>query len=99
MPMKIADILSEKQFQQQILDLAKLRGWKTYHPYDSRHSTAGWPDVTLVKDGRLIFWEVKSAKGRVSEEQAQWLVALALTGCEARVVRPADWDYIVEALR
>jgi hypothetical protein len=37
---------------------------------------------------RLIFCEVKTAKGKLTAEQAGWLRALLDAGCEAYVCRP-----------
>jgi hypothetical protein len=36
--------ISEKDFQETVLTLARLRGWKCYHTHDSRRSEAGFPE-------------------------------------------------------
>lgn len=41
--------ISEKEFQAQVLDLARLTGWLCYHPHDSRRSAPGFPDLVLVR--------------------------------------------------
>ena len=87
-------LLSEKQLQSQIVQYAKLRGWRVYHTYDSRRSTAGFPDLVLVRDNHLIFAEIKSNRGKVTPEQRSWIEALTRTQCEIHVWRPDDWDYI-----
>jgi hypothetical protein len=91
--------VSEKQFMASVVELARWCGWLIFHPFDSRRSTAGFPDLTLVRDGRLLFCELKSERGRVSADQQQWLDALQLAGCDVVVWRPDDWPAIVEALR
>jgi hypothetical protein len=90
--------VTEKEFQRGVLDWARLNGWLAYHPHDSRHSQAGFPDLTLVRDGRLVFVELKTAAGRVSGAQAEWLAALEGAGCEVHVWRPGDWGEIERAL-
>jgi len=93
-------LVTEKDFQQTVLDLAKLTGWKSYHTHDSRRSEAGFPDLVLARDGRLVAAELKTASGLVTESQRGWLEALALCpGVEVFVWRPSDWSTIEQALR
>jgi hypothetical protein len=58
---------------------------------------AGWPDLVLVKGNRLIFWEVKADKGRLSGEQWDWLARLKKVA-QAEVVQPHQWEYIQRTL-
>jgi len=102
----LLNTVSEKMFQQQIIDLAKLLGWMTYHPFDSRRSTSGYPDLTLLRPAlaerpaRIIFAELKKQKGKVSKAQQVWLQALmSCTAVETYLWKPGDWDEIVEVLR
>jgi hypothetical protein len=90
--------MTEKQFMAQIVSLAKLYGWKVYHTFDSRRSTAGYPDLTLVRGYRLIFAEVKTDTGKVTDEQWGWINALDLTGATAELWRPMNWEHIQEML-
>lgn len=90
--------LTEKQFQQRVLDLAALKGWKAYHTHDSRRSQPGWPDLVLIRGQRGIFAELKTDTGRVSAAQQEWLDAIAGTGAEVAVWRPRDWPAVVAAL-
>jgi len=91
--------LSEKAWQQVVLDLAGWRGWRTYHPFDSRRSTPGWPDLVLVRRGRLLVAELKTATGRVSADQQAWLTDLsACPGVEVFVWRPSAWPAVQEVL-
>lgn len=92
--------VTEKQFTQQIADLARFLGYKYYHPWLSIHSPRGFPDICLVKGKRLIFAELKTDKGVLSPHQIEWLDALKETGkVEVYVWRPADFDGIAEILR
>ena len=90
--------LSEKQFQAQVVELAETLNWLVYHPYDSRRSAAGFPDLTMVRNGRLVFAELKSEKGRVTSRQTLWQDELNFTEANAYLWRPSDWDTIVAAL-
>ena len=103
----LLEAISEEQFQQQVIDLATLRGWRHYHTHDSRRSAEGFPDLVLARpstlqggfDGRIIFAEMKAQKGRPNVEQRAWLTLLADTGkVEVYVWRPSDWQRIVEVL-
>ncbi|MEW6583441.1 MAG: VRR-NUC domain-containing protein, partial [Actinomycetota bacterium] len=55
--------LSEAAFQDQVVDLARLRGWLVYHTFDSRHSAAGFPDLILARGDRLVAAELKTQRG------------------------------------
>jgi len=92
--------MTEKEFLQQVRDLAKLCGWLVYHTYDSRRSPEGFPDLVLVRGDKVIFAELKSERGRVRPEQRMWLDALEkVRKVEVCLWRPNDWDRIVELLR
>jgi hypothetical protein len=69
-----------------------------FHPYDSRRSTPGWPDLVLVRPPEIVIVELKTARGRLRPEQGDWLDALAGCGIETAVVRPADADALVARL-
>jgi hypothetical protein len=67
----------ESGFQAQVLEIATLYGWLSFHDYDSRRSTPGFPDLVLVRAPELIFAELKTERGRVSDDQARWVGALS----------------------
>ena len=74
-------------------------GWKVYRAQFSMYSVKGWPDLFMVKNGRAYAWELKSAKGKPSEAQTEWIEALqAVPGVDARLVYPADLDDAYTAL-
>ena len=102
--------LSEREFQQQVMELAQLSGWETYHPLTSmrggdRYLTAasgtmakGWPDLVLVqpKQRRLIFAELKRERGQTTPDQERVLLVLQALFPSVRVYvwRPSDWEQI-----
>ena len=91
--------MTEAELQSAVVEAAELGGWLRYHTHDSRRSEPGFPDLALVhpRTGRLLFVELKSAKGRLRPEQRRWLEALGLRH-EAILARPEDLPSLVEAL-
>jgi hypothetical protein len=61
-------------------------------------SIPGWPDLTLLGHGQLIFAELKTDRGRLSGEQVGVIAALRAAGQDARVWRPDDWPEIERTL-
>ena len=105
--------MSEKDFLNLVMEYAEVRGWMVYHQFEqrqyARRKGQGFPDLVMVRatDGRLIFAELKSEKGRLSVHQKLWFDALC-EGCsienyyrayEVHVWRPSDWPEIEEVLR
>lgn len=89
------DTIPEKQFLNQIIKLADIRGWLVYHTHDSRRSQAGFPDLVMVRGGRIIFAEIKSEKGRTSPEQKVWIKYLRTAKRkDVFLWRPSDWKEI-----
>lgn len=108
--------MNERELQSAVLDLAALLGWRCAHfrparvmrggretyetPVDA--DGKGWPDLTLAhpKQRRLLFVELKAARGRLSLQQIEWLDALTDSECaEVYCWYPADWnDGTVERL-
>jgi hypothetical protein len=91
--------VSEKQWQRTVEELARLRGWLRYHTRDSRGSEPGFPDLVLVRGRRLLFVELKTAKGKPSPEQLLWMNALRETPAEVYLWRPADWVDVQRILK
>lgn len=96
---QLRDRWTESQFQTHVLNLARSLGWLVYHSWTSVHSAKGFPDLVMVRGERMVCAELKSAKGKVSPEQEAWLAAMGrVTGVEAYIWRPADWDRVEEVL-
>ncbi len=92
--------LQEKDFQRSVVDYAKLCGWLVFHDFDSRRNARGYPDLTLVRSGRLVLVELKTEKGRLRPEQKAWLEALkTVANLEVYLWKPSDLDTIIEILR
>lgn len=96
----LASMMSERDLQRQVVDLAELRGFMTYHTFDSRRSAAGFPDLVLVRAPRVVFAELKSERGAMRDDQFRWLEALGnCNTVESHLWRPTDLAEIEEVLR
>jgi len=94
---------SEEEFLQVVKDLAQAFNWKIYHTRDSRRSDPGFPDLAMVRaqpaPARILFAELKTAKGKLTKAQDEWLEELR-AGCkEVYLWRPDDIQEIAEILR
>ena len=91
--------LSEKQWMAQVLEIAQTYGYLSYHTYDSRRSAGGFPDLVLVRPPRVLFCELKTEKGRLTDTQKMWLSELSeCPGVEAHVWRPSDLQLVGDVL-
>lgn len=101
LPGQVPFVVSEKDWQLQVIELAELYGWRVYHTFDSRRSNPGWPDLVLCRptSGELLYVELKTDKGRLSAAQRAWLDALAACGQETHVWRPRDFDAVHDRLK
>lgn len=112
--------LTEAAFQKRVVGLARVYGWRIYHAPDNRpagksgraqrmadRSSVGFPDLLLLRPGRLVVAELKTRTGKLGPGQREWLAEFTRLGfmleCEERIEaylwRPADWDAIHETLR
>lgn len=110
--------ITEAQWQSQVVEYAQLRGWLVAHFRTAQTARgayvtpvaadgAGFPDLVLVRDGRLIFAELKRQTGRTTTQQDIWLKALqtceyddwqSLMAVKVVVWRPSDWPAVERAL-
>jgi hypothetical protein len=92
--------LTEKAWLQQVIALARQRGYLVYHPHNSQKSAPGWPDVVLARAGSPLYLiELKTTHGALSGHQRHWLETLRRTdGLVVEVWRPEDWDTVVQVL-
>ena len=98
--MTTAAAITEKDWLGQVVELAGVFGWTTYHPWLSVHSARGWPDLALIRPPRLVLAELKSEKGKTTPAQDHWLDLLAeCPGVEVFVWKPSDFDRVVDVLR
>ena len=93
--------MTESELKSAVIEMARMYKWKIHHDRPSQNSKgrwstaiegdAGFPDIVLARDGIVLFVELKSTKGRLSDGQTEWLAALS-GGCNTvEVWRPVDW--------
>ena len=70
----IARSMSEKALSDHIVNLARMLGWLVHRDptWRATGTDAGYPDLTLAKDGQVIFVELKAEGGRMSVAQHEW---------------------------
>ena len=102
---------SEAGFEQTVIELAQLCGWKVAHFRRSRTATGwvtavgadgkGWPDLFLAHPtrGLAIAWELKVPPNKTTPEQEEWIDVLRAVGIDAKTVTPDDWEYIERVLK
>jgi hypothetical protein len=102
--------VSEAAFQQVVIDVARWHGWKVFHPLPAQNARGRWrtaqagdtgfPDLVLAHPTRgVIFAELKSAIGKLSDRQQAWIDTLRQAGAEVYVWRPADIEQIKAILK
>ena len=97
---------TETRLLQTVRRLAKQHSYICYHTHNSRRSEEGFPDVVLARppgltsQGRIIFAELKSAHGKLTEAQHLWLDILQHVAetIEVYCWYPADVPMIEEIL-
>jgi hypothetical protein len=91
--------MTENDLQQAILEAATYLGWRVHHVRRSdlaiQQGHSGFPDVVCARNGRVLYFELKSATGRLSPDQSAWLTDL---GPDAMVVFPDDLDTVLRLL-
>lgn len=83
--------MGEARLQRNVLDLCAWHHLLAYHPYDSRRSRRGFPDLVIVGPRGVLFRELKSDTGRMEPDQTCWGQGLADAGANWSIWRPADW--------
>lgn len=82
---------SEADLQREVLGACRLFDLLAYHTHDSRRSQPGYPDLTIVGRGGVLFVELKNATNQLEPDQLVWRDRLQLAGAQWRLWRPADW--------
>jgi hypothetical protein len=99
--------VTEKALQQMIVSRASVLGWRHAHVEPGQvkggrwitGTAAGFPDLWLVRDGRLLVFEIKRERGTLRPGQQEWIDALdAVPGVTARIVRPSDIEAVIDLL-
>ena len=89
----------EKDFQQDVTDLADAHGWDWQHCRLPQKDRPGFPDLVLWHPGRglVLFRELKRDGEKLTSHQWSRIGALNAAGADVSVWYPSDWPEI-EAL-
>lgn len=105
--------MTEDQLLRCVIDLAHVHHWRVAHFRPARtergYRTAvqgdgvGFPDLLMLRGGRMVVAELKGERGRLTTEQHDWIAAfdLFLFPSEQKAVyvwRPAHWPEAIEAV-
>lgn len=105
-PLKV----SEASFQSQVMQLARIYGWRVVHHRPCLNQRGKWltpstgdsgfPDLVLARPhlGDFIVAELKANLGRLSDGQRVWLDTLLRAGVETYLWRPRDLPEIRKRL-
>lgn len=98
----------EADFQKQVVEIAHYYGWIVHHSrpamlpggkWATHGIDSGFPDLVLAhKERGVIFAELKSEKGRVSESQMTWLEALR-PNAKVHLWRPSQLSEVIKTLK
>lgn len=112
MNQKLLGQVTEDTFKDNVIQIAQLYGWMVAHFRPARtdkgwrtamQGDKGYPDLTLAKNGYVLFVELKSETGKLSPEQGKWGTAIRGEGEGSHhryfVWRPRDMDRIRETLK
>ena len=93
--------LAEREWQAEVVALARELGWLVHHSTDARRDVgAGFPDLVLVHPARrrVLYAELKTEHGVCTAEQGRWLAALENAGQPTFIWRPSDREYVLVVL-
>jgi hypothetical protein len=105
----------EKDFQDSVIQWARMFGWRCFYIPDWMYRLAiasmlrsrrkdrdwpdkGFPDLVLLKPGRLIVAELKAPKGRIEPDQKEWHALFDTVGIPVHIWKPDDIDRIIMLL-
>lgn len=105
----IALLLTEREWQRQVTELAELLGYQWAHFRPAKTSKgwrtpvsgplgAGFPDLVLVRGDRLLLAELKAEGARLSPDQRAVHASLA-PAVELHTWMPSDLPAVIEVLR
>jgi len=103
--------ITEEEFSKNVIRVAQLCHWKVahfrsvkiqrqdgsvYYATPVQADGAGFPDLLMMRDSRLVIAELKSETGKTSADQDAWIKGLRI--CDEPTVKlwkPSNWDDIV----
>lgn len=99
-----ASVMTEEELSIAIIQAALFLGWKCHHDRRSdlarQQGTPGFPDLVLIRGGRIWMLELKSDSGHLTRDQLAWQLEMPVNSYAFtyRVVYPGDLDSVLEEL-
>ena len=82
--------ITETDIRRQVRDYLRIKGWFCFHVLQGLGCYLGVTDLIAVRDGRVIFIELKTARGRQSDYQRKFQADLEAAGGEYVLCRGVD---------
>jgi hypothetical protein len=103
--------MSEAELQDDLADLMRVVGYRVVHWRPGRRGTnewsvpvtydgKGWPDLVgfHTRTGVIVAVDCKSARGRATSEQTDWLRTMSACGVHVFLARPSNYHEVAETL-
>jgi hypothetical protein len=86
--------MTEAELRAAVVKLARQHGWLVFGMPMAKlrrpvRNASGYPDLTLARNGEVLWLELKADRGQLSDEQMRWQQALPFL--RWHVVRPVDY--------
>ena len=88
----------EKQFEEKVKRLLKLRGCWVLKTFSNGIQRAGVPDLLICCKGKFYGVELKAEKGRVSRLQEHELKLIEEAGGRALILKPSGLERFLEEI-
>ncbi len=82
--------VTETDIRRQIQDYLRIRGWFVFYILQGLGAYKGIPDLIAVKNGRVLFIELKTKTGRQSDHQRKFQSDIEAHGGEYVLCRGVD---------
>lgn len=83
--------VTETDIRRQVRDYLRVKGWFVFHILQGGVGVyRGITDLIAAKDGRVLFIELKTARGRQSQHQKKFQTDLEAAGGEYVLCRGVD---------
>lgn len=82
--------MKESDIRKQIQDYLRWTGWTVFYHLQGLGSFRGLSDLQALKDGRSVFIEVKTPRGRQSEHQKRFQEMVEGAGLEYILARSVE---------
>jgi hypothetical protein len=108
------NLISERQFKNEVVAFAQTWGWLVHHDLPSQRANGSWatatqgnsgfPDLVLVHPGdgarkpMVVFAELKTQRGKTTAGQEEWITALRNSELLVFVWRPDQMQEICALL-